>query len=81
MALAAQGDQLVAVEVRAALGALPEVMHFQAVRGETVGLAPPTGSIRTDHREPLALTLGSSKVLDAAPTLGARSARSDPPNP
>jgi hypothetical protein len=31
-------------EVRAALGALSEVMHLKAVRGETASLAPPTGA-------------------------------------
>jgi hypothetical protein len=30
---AAERDQAVAVEVRAALGALPDVMHLEAVRG------------------------------------------------
>jgi hypothetical protein len=44
MAVATQGDQLVAMEVRAALGALPEVMHLEAVRGETARLAPPAGA-------------------------------------
>jgi len=38
--VAAQGDQSVAIEVRAALGGLLDVMHLEAVHGETAGLAP-----------------------------------------
>jgi hypothetical protein len=41
---AAERDQAVAVEVRAALGALLDVMHLEAVRGEPACLAPPTGA-------------------------------------
>ena len=44
MAVAAQGDQSVVVEVRAALGALQDVMHLEAVRGETARLALPAGA-------------------------------------
>jgi len=40
----AEGDQAVEIEVRAALGALPDVMHLEAVRGEAAGLAPPAGA-------------------------------------
>src|SRR5260370_20965116 len=41
---AAEGDQAVAVEVRAAVGALPDVMHLEAVRGEAPRFAPPAGA-------------------------------------
>jgi Transposase DDE domain group 1 len=37
---AAEGDQAVAIDVRAALRALPDVMHLEAVRGQAAGLAP-----------------------------------------
>jgi hypothetical protein len=41
---AAEGDQPVAIEVRAALGAFLDVMDLEAVRGEPACLAPPTGA-------------------------------------
>ncbi len=44
VAVAAQGSQAVAIEVRAALGTLPDVMHLEAVSGEAAGLAPPAGT-------------------------------------
>src|SRR6266436_2933431 len=44
MARSTERHQAVEVEVRAALGALPDVMHLEAVRGETAGLAPPPGA-------------------------------------
>jgi hypothetical protein len=37
---AAERDQVVAVEVRAALRALLDVMHLEAVGGPVAGLAP-----------------------------------------
>ena len=44
VALAAEGDQLVAIEVRAPLGALDHVMDLEAGRGEAAGLAAPAGA-------------------------------------
>ena len=44
MALPAQGDQAVAIKVRAPLGAFLDVMHLEAVRGKAARLAPPTGA-------------------------------------
>ena len=44
VAVPAKRDQPVEVEVRAALGALDHVVHLEAVRGETAGLAPPPGA-------------------------------------
>ncbi len=41
----AERDQAVAIEVRAPLGALPDVMHLEAVRGEAAALAPPASAI------------------------------------
>jgi hypothetical protein len=43
---AAEHEQAVAVEVRAALGALPDVMHLEAVRGQAAGLALPVSAGR-----------------------------------
>src|SRR5215813_9502151 len=44
VAVAAQGDQPVAIEVRAPLGALYHVMDLEAGRGEATGLAAPAGA-------------------------------------
>ena len=44
VAVAAEGDQLVAIEVRAPLGALDHVMDLEAGRGEATGLAAPAGA-------------------------------------
>jgi hypothetical protein len=70
MALATQGDQAVAVEVRAALGALPHVMHLEAVRGEAASLARPLGTGHDPARISTSTTAnreaGSSDALASA---------------
>jgi hypothetical protein len=73
VARTAEGDQAVAVEVRAALRTLPDVVHLEVVCGQAAGLAPPVGA-------------GQDVGSDLAPGLTARCGaaegqRASRPNP